>query len=102
MRGGPATEAAFTHTDVSGEARASNASERERRLRALLMEEVVLEGGNLEVAVTEGCGAVEVRVSGPTGELRLPFDRAHLQPAYVLGVVRETVRRYRTSLSGRP
>jgi hypothetical protein len=69
-----------------------------KRLQALLMEEIAAEGGSLDVAVTPICGAVEVRVSGPTSELRLPFDRAHLHPADVLSVVRATVRRYRTSL----
>lgn len=102
MLGGPAPDVAFTHTDVSGRARASNGIEHEKRLQALLTDAIAVEGGDLQVAVTQSCGAVEVRVSGPTGELRLPFDRAHLHPSYVLGVVRETVRRYRTSLGCRP
>jgi hypothetical protein len=52
--------------------------------------------------VAEVCGAIEVRVSGPTGRLRLSFDRADLDPAYVRSVVRRTLRRYRACLGGRP
>jgi hypothetical protein len=66
--------------------------------QALLTERVAPHGGPLDIEVTGGCGGVEVRVAGPTGELRLPFDRAELNPAYALRVVSHAVERYGTSL----
>jgi hypothetical protein len=72
------------------------------RIRATLVPEVALESNALEVSVTEKCGTVEVGVTGPRAELRLLFDRAHLDPAYVRHVVRRTVKRYRASLGHRP
>ena len=96
-----ASHLALAHTHVAREARTSNVGEHERRLQALLMQEVTPEGGPLDIEVRGGCGEVEVRVAGPTGELRLPFDRAELHPAYVLRVVRQAVKRYRTSLGCR-
>ena len=67
-------------------------------MQALLIERVAPHGGPLDIEVTGGCGAVEVRVAGPSGELRLPFDRAELNPAYALRVVSHAVERYGTSL----
>lgn len=58
-------------------------------------------GGELGVAVADVCGAVEVRVKGPVGELQLLFDPAEALPAYVRHAVRRTVERYWASLSDR-
>lgn len=58
------------------------------------------DGAALGVLVTRGCGAVEVRVSGPRATLTLFFDQADLQPADVRSVVRAAVARYRSSLLG--
>jgi hypothetical protein len=53
----------------------------------------------LQVAVNAGCcGAVEVRVSGPAAGLRLFFDPAEAQPAYIRHVVGDSVKRYRGAL----
>jgi hypothetical protein len=56
----------------------------------------------VDVVVHDVCGAIEVRVSGPKGRLRLVFDRAELDPAYVRSVVRRTLSRYSACLGGRP
>lgn len=69
-------------------------------LEAVLRKDCAAEGAALRVAVTEGCGAVEVRVSGAKAALRLSFDRAELHPPYVRQVVRNAVTRYRFSLGG--
>jgi hypothetical protein len=50
------------------------------------------------VEVVEGCGVVEVRVSGPMGTLRLSFDRAELTPAFARCVLRKTLEDYGGSL----
>ena len=71
-------------------------------LQALLREEVAREDGRLQVAVIDGCGVVEVRVSGPTGELRLHFDRAELAPAFVRNLLRRSLEDYGASLGCRP
>lgn len=71
-------------------------------LQTMLREEVAREDGALQVAVVEGCGEVEVRVSGPAGRLRLAFDRAELAPAFVRSVLRRKVQDYRASLGSRP
>ena len=68
-------------------------------IRAALAEDASLDFHRFEVAVTEVCGAAEVRVSGPRSALRLLFDRAELNPAFVAQVVRRKVERYRDSLS---
>ena len=68
-----------------------------------LTERVLATGdvADLQVSVTEVCGAVEVRVWGPGCDLWRRFDRADLQPAYVRHVMRRLVKRYRTSLGYR-
>lgn len=88
--------------DASAAGSAGHARGRLMRLRAALEEEVALVGGGVGVAVTEGCGAVEVLVSGPSGGLQLLFDATELHPAFVRHAVRRTVERYRSSLSVRP
>jgi hypothetical protein len=70
-------------------------------LEAVLAGDTVIDGAGLGVTLTVDCGAVEVRVSGPTAELSLPFDRAELHPAYVRRVVADAVTRYRFALGGR-
>jgi hypothetical protein len=71
------------------------------RLEAVVAGDTVFDGAALGVALTVGCGVVEVRVSGPTAELSLPFDRAELDPAYVRRVVADAVTRYKFALRGR-
>lgn len=64
------------------------------RLQAAIAEAVADARDAMEVTVVDGCGEFEVRVGGPSGVLRLSFDRAaHL--AFVRSVVRRTVDRYR-------
>lgn len=70
-------------------------------LEAVLTEDAAVEGADLDVALKEGCGAIEVRVSGPTAALRLSFDRAELHPPYVRQVVRDAITRYRSALGCR-
>ena len=70
------------------------------RLAAALTKDAAVEGPALDVAVTEGCGAIDVRVVGPRAALRLSFDRADLHPPYVRHVVRNAVTRYRSALGG--
>lgn len=73
------------------------------RLHEVLRSAVVRDGSAVQVAVTEGCGTVVVRVSGSTADLRLVFDRAELRnPGYVRYVVREAADRYHTTLGCRP
>jgi hypothetical protein len=72
------------------------------RLEAALAEDAALEGTALDVALTKRCGAIEVRVSGPTAGLRLSFDRAELDLPYVRQVVRNAVARYRSALGHQP
>lgn len=71
-------------------------------LQMMLRDEVAREDGALQVAVIEGCGVVEVRVSGPAGKLRLNFDRAELTPAFVRSVLRRKLKDYEASLGCRP
>jgi hypothetical protein len=70
------------------------------QVQALLDQEVSREGGGLEAALREGCGVVELQISGPEGSLRLEFDRSELTPAFVRSVLRRTLRRYGGSLGG--
>jgi hypothetical protein len=64
------------------------------RLRTAVAGAVADARDSMEVMVVDGCGEFEVRVGGPSGALRLSFDRgAH--PAFVRSVVRRTVDRYR-------
>ena len=69
-------------------------------MQALVDQEVRREGGELEGALMEGCGVVELQISGPEGALRLEFDRSELTPAFVRSVLRRKLRRYRGSLGG--
>jgi hypothetical protein len=98
--------------DLAGEAAAAESVGSSRRLppadaaslahlEAVLTEDVAVYGTALGVALTEGCGAIEVRVSGPTAGLRLLFDRAELHPPYVRQAVRKAVTRYRSALGCR-
>jgi hypothetical protein len=68
------------------------------QLETVLAEDAVIGGAGLGVAVVPACGAVEVRVSGPSAALTLSFDRAELQPARVRRIVGGAVARYRSSL----
>jgi hypothetical protein len=97
-----APDVGFSNTSVHGWAAATTDDGHLSRLEATLAPELAREGDALEVSVTEGCGTVEVRVSGPSAELRLLFDRADLDPAYVRHVVRGMVKRYRASFGHRP
>jgi hypothetical protein len=63
-----------------------------------VLAEVVIGGAGLGVEVIPACGAVEVRVSGPSAALTFRFDRTELQPAHVLRIVGRAVARYRSSL----
>jgi hypothetical protein len=72
------------------------------RLQTALEKEISRDGGALKVTVAESCGAIDVRVAGPTGNLKLRFDRADLNPAFVRHVIRRTVNRYGASLNRRP
>jgi hypothetical protein len=47
----------------------------------------------VEVTIVDGCGEIEVRVGGPSGRLRLSFDRS-ADPAFVRSAVCRTVDRY--------
>jgi hypothetical protein len=67
-----------------------------KRITALLTEDT---GGALRVLVSSRCGGVEVRVSGPRAVLRVVFDNAELQPAFVRHSLRRAVARYRASLA---
>lgn len=69
------------------------------RLRAALQEQAASDG--VTVALSDACGAVEVRVSGEAAGLRLRFDCDELQPGFVRSTVRRITERYRTSLHGR-
>ena len=69
-------------------------------MQALVDQEVRHEGGGLEAALREGCGAVELQISGPEGSLRLEFDRSQLMPAFVRSVLRRKLKRYGSSLGG--
>ena len=65
-----------------------------KRLQAALAEAIADACDAMDVTVVDGCGEFTVRVEGPSGALRLSFDRAaHL--AFVRSVVRRTVDRYR-------
>jgi hypothetical protein len=102
MRPALALEVGLGDTSVHGWAPASTGDGHLSRLKATLAPELAHEGDGLEVSVTEGCGRVEVRVSGPRAELRLLFDRSDLDPAYVRHLVRRTVKRYQNSFGHRP
>ena len=45
------------------------------------------------VTIVDGCGEIEVRVGGPSGRLRLFFDRS-ADPGFVRSAVCRTVHRY--------
>jgi hypothetical protein len=68
------------------------------RLQALLREDAAADEAVVEVAVTRGCGAVEVRIVGPTAGLTLCFDHAEAHPRAVRFAVREAIARYRSAL----
>lgn len=102
MLSGLALHPALANTRVAGAERRSKATGRVTPLQIMLREEVARDGGALQVAVTEGCGVVEVRVSGPTGALRLNFDRAELTPAFVRHVLRRKLKDYGASLGCPP
>jgi hypothetical protein len=93
---------ALAHTRVGRAERSSRATGHVTPLQTTIREEVAREGGALQVAVIEGCGVVEVHVSGPTGTLRLRFDRAQLTPAFVRHVLRRKLKAFGASLGCRP
>lgn len=74
----------------------------EARLLALLEQDLAAHGANLGVAVTRGCGALEVRVFGPAAAVTLFFDAAEAQAAHVRPAVRAEVARYASSLDAAP
>jgi hypothetical protein len=67
--------------------------ERWERLQWLISQTVSDAHDALEVTIVERCGEIEVRVGGPSGGLRLSFDRA-ADPGFVRSSVRRTVDRY--------
>jgi hypothetical protein len=69
-------------------------------VQALVDQEVRREGGGLEAARREGCGMVELQISGPEGSLRLEFDRSQLTRAFARSVLRRKLKRYGGSLGG--
>ena len=77
------------------------AARHETRLNPVLDDDRVSRVADLAVTVTRGCGAVEVRVSGPGATLRLTFDPSELPPGDGRCLVRAAVARYRSSLLGR-
>lgn len=72
------------------------------RLQTALENEISRDGGALKVTVAESCGAIDVRIAGPSADLKLRFDRAELNPPFVRHVIRRTVNRYGASLNRRP
>jgi hypothetical protein len=72
------------------------------QLREVLREDLAAHGADLDVAVTRDCGAVEVRVLGPSAALTLSFDTEEAQPAHVRLAVRRAIARYRSSLGPAP
>jgi hypothetical protein len=81
---------------------ASNADVSVLQLPGLLTEHALAQDdADLDISVTELCGAVEVLVSGPVCGVWRRFDRSELHPAYVRHVMREMVKRYRASLGYR-
>ena len=93
---------ALANAPVGGTKRSSRATGQVTPLHTTIRKEVARRGGALQVAVVEGCGVVEVQVSGPTGTLRLSFDRAQLTPAFVGHVLRNELRSYGASLGCPP
>ena len=83
------------------EGKAFGARHQGGQVQALGDQEVRHEGGRLEASLREGCGAVELQISGPEGSLRLEFDRSQLTPAFVRSVLRRKLTRYGDSLGGK-
>jgi len=78
-------------------ARDTGAAGEMARLEAVLREDLARER-ELGVAVTRGCGTVEVRVLGPAATLALFFDAGEAQAAHVRLAVRAAIARYASSL----
>lgn len=66
------------------------------RLQKAISEAVALSGDAIDVGVTDVCGALEVRVWGPSGRLRLFFDASEADLAFVRSAVCRTLDRYST------
>jgi hypothetical protein len=67
-----------------------------KRITALVTADA---GCVLPVLVSNRCGGVEVRISGPRAVLRVVFDTAELHPAFVRHSLRRALARYRASLA---
>ena len=63
------------------------------RLQRAIAQAVSDARDGVEVTIVDGCGEIEVRVGGPSGRLRLSFDRS-ADPAFVRSAVCRTVDRY--------
>ena len=68
------------------------------RLQALLREDTAAGEAAVEVAVTRGCGCVDVRIAGPAAGLTLRFDQAEACPNAVRFAVRAAIAQYRSAL----
>ena len=101
MLSGWAAGPAPANTRVEGRERSLKATGRMTPLQVMLRDEVAREDGALQVEVIDDCGVVEVRVSGPAGQLRLNFDRAQLTPAFARNLVRRRLKDYGASLGCR-
>jgi hypothetical protein len=64
------------------------------RLRAALAETVASSVDAIEVLVADRCGELEVQVSGSSWRLRMAFDPADAEVAFVRSAVCRTVARY--------
>src|SRR5687767_6280113 len=102
MRRGPAPALAVRQPAGGNPKLASKAFASELQLPGLLTHALAQDNADLDISVTELCGAVEVLVSGPVCGVWRRFDRSELHPAYVRHVMREMVKRYRASLGYRP
>jgi regulator of nucleoside diphosphate kinase len=101
MLSGWAAGPAPANTRVEGRERSLKATGRMTPLQVMLRDEVAREDGALQVEVIDDCGVVEVRVSGPAGQLRLNFDRAQLTPAFARNLLRRRLKDYGASLGCR-
>lgn len=63
------------------------------RLERAIAQAVSDARAGVEVTIVDGCGEIEVRVGGPSGRLRLSFDRS-ADPGFVRSAVCRTVDRY--------
>lgn len=102
MLSGMALRPAPTSTRIARRGPGAQAIGRVARLQMMLREEVARVSGVLQVAVIEGCGVIEVQVSGPAGTLRLSCDPTEVSPAFLRHMLRKRLRDYGSSLGCRP